>query len=164
MNLVPIRHHMIYGSTIFAKPNIFIHSIKINAQNDIKFITVPLPNISVSSIYKPPNASFIPSNLKSECLLPHNRNIVIGDFNSHSSSWGYTESNGNSEAVENWTQREDMVLIHNNKLPSSSNSGRWKKEYNNNLILASESISQPYTTNMEDPHSKHTTHAYNLPD
>jgi len=103
MKLVAIRHLMIYGSDIFAKPNTYIHPVAhINAQNDIEFITAHLPNISVSSIYKPPNTPFIAPNLKSECGLQHNRNRVIGDFSSHISSWGYTESNNESEAVENW--------------------------------------------------------------
>lgn len=75
----------------------------------------------------------------------------MGDFNSHSSSWGYTETNHNGEAVEIWAQGEDMALIHDNKLPPSFNSGCWKKGYNPDLIFVSESISQLCTKKMGDP-------------
>ncbi|KAE9522120.1 hypothetical protein AGLY_017464, partial [Aphis glycines] len=72
---------------------------------------------------------------KSEDSLQHKPNIVIGDYNSHSSSWAYKETNDDGEAVEIWAQGEDMVLIHDNKLPPSFNSGRWKKGYNLDLIF-----------------------------
>lgn len=151
MKLAAIRHHRKHGSAIFTKPNMTIQSVKIYEQNDIEFITVHLPNISVSSIYKPPNSPFIAPSLKSEDSLQHKPNIVIGDFNSHSSSWGYTETNDDGEAVEIWAQGEDMVLIHNNKLPPSFNSDRWKKGYNPDLIFVSDSISQLCTKKMGDP-------------
>lgn len=43
-----------------------------------------------------------------------------------------------------------MILIHNNKLPSSFNSGRWKKGHNPYLIFSSEFISQLCTKKMKD--------------
>jgi hypothetical protein len=128
-----------------------IQSVKIYEQNDIKFITVHLPNVSVSSIYKPPNFPFVGPNLKSEDSLQHKPNIVIGDFNSYSKIWGYTETNDDGEAVEIWAQGEDMVLIHDNKLLPSFNSGCWKKGYNPDLIFVSDSISQLCTKKMGDP-------------
>ncbi|KAL4100995.1 hypothetical protein QTP88_021016 [Uroleucon formosanum] len=151
MKLAAIRHHRKHGSAIFTKPNMIIQSVKIYEQNNIEFITVYLPNISVSSIYKRPNSPFIAPSLKSEDSLQHKPNIVIGDFNSHSSSWGYKETNNDGEAVEIWAQGEDMVLIHDSKLPPSFNSGRWKKGYNPDLIFVSDSISQLCTKKMGDP-------------
>lgn len=74
----------------------------------------------------------------------------MGNFNSHSSSWGYRKTNDDGEAVEIWAQGEDMELIHDNKLSPSFNSGRWKKGYNPDLIFVSESISQLCTKKMGD--------------
>jgi len=44
----------------------FMYFSYVISLNDIEFITVHLPNISVASIYKPPNSPFIASSLKSE--------------------------------------------------------------------------------------------------
>lgn len=68
MKLAAIRHHRKHGSAIFTKPNMIIQSVKIYEQNDIEFITVHLPNISVSSIYKPPNSPFIAPSLKKKTV------------------------------------------------------------------------------------------------
>ena len=51
--------------------------------------------------------------------LPH---IVIGDFNSHITSWGYDTTYNNGEAVEQWADSSDLTLIHYAKLPKSINS------------------------------------------
>ena len=75
------------------------------------------------SLYKPPNDQFVLSALGHRDL-PH---IVIGDFNSHSTSWGYDTTYNNGEAVEQGADLCDLTLLHDAKLPKSFNSARWKK-------------------------------------
>ena len=53
--------------------------------------------------------------------------IVIGDFNSHSTLWGYSTTNRDGEYVEQWADSNNMSFIHNAKLPKSFNSAIWKK-------------------------------------
>ena len=39
-------------------------------------------------------------------IKPH---IVIGDFNSHSNLWGYTTTDSDGEAVEQWADSKQIV-------------------------------------------------------
>ena len=86
--------------------------------------------------------------------LPH---IVIGDFNSHSTTWGYTNTDNKGEAVEQWADSCNFTLIHDAKLLKSFNSAKWKKGYNTDLIFASESIANMYKKSVMDP-IPHTQH------
>ena len=95
-----------------------------------------MPGVVVHSVYKPPNDQFeLP--VLGHRNLPH---IVIGDFNSHSTTWGYNTTDDNGEAVEEWADSCDFTLIHDAKLPKSFNSAAWKKGYNPDLIFVSECI------------------------
>ena len=67
-----------------------------------------MPGVVVHSVYKPPNDQFELSALGHR-NLPH---IVIGDFNSHSTTWGYNTTDDNEEAVEEWADSCDFTLIH----------------------------------------------------
>ena len=72
------------------------------------------------SMYKPPNNQFeLPSLGHRD--LPH---IVIGDLNSHSTSWGYDTTDNNREVVEQCADSCDLTLIHDVKLSKSFNSAR----------------------------------------
>ena len=91
----------------------------------------------VTSVYKPPpvDLSFPPTSSQ------HNKpQIVIGDFNSHSTQWGYKEINKDGAAVEEWIDNNQRTLIHDPKLPSSFMSARWKRGYNPDLAMVSSNI------------------------
>ena len=129
-----------YGSAIFIKPELVITSAFSSRMNDTEIITVELGKCTITSIYKPPNKPFdfkSPSNFYNQDIR-----FVLGDFNSHSSNWGYTLTDENGKKVEEWAESEGLSLIHDPKLPCSFNSGRWKRGYNPHLIFASERISQ----------------------
>ena len=59
-----------------------------------------MPGVIIHSVYKPPNEKFVLPAL-GHGNLPH---IVIGDFNSHSTTWGYTNTDDNGEAVGRFVQ------------------------------------------------------------
>ena len=86
--------------------------------------------------------------------VPH---IVIGDFNSHSTSWGYDTPDNHGKAVEQWADSCGLTLIHDARLPKSLNSARWKKGYNPNLTFAPESIANMCKKSIMDP-IPHTQH------
>ena len=102
----------------------------------MELISIEMAEIVVHSVYKPPNEKFVLPAL-GHGNLPH---IVIGDFNSHSTTWGYTNTDDNGEAAEQWADSCNLTLIHNAKLSKSFNSARWKRGYNPDLIFVSESI------------------------
>ena len=64
--------------------------------------------LSIYNLYSPPPKTPSLRNIK-----PHGeRWIIVGDFNSHSSSWGYPDLDSTGEEVEDWIITNQMVLIN----------------------------------------------------
>ena len=124
-----------------------MNSISVCEEENVEFITVELPGVVVHSLYKPPSEPFLLPPL-GQRIKPH---IVIGDFNSHSTLWGYTTTDSDGEAVEQWADSNRLSLIHNAKLPKSFNSAIWKKGYNPDLIFVSSNISDMCEKSVLDP-------------
>ena len=82
------RPHEKYGSAIYVKPDLVITSMTEN--NDIEILTVNIGSITITSVYKSPTRQFPFDNPDS--LNYNNTNVVIGDFNSHSTTWGYNNT------------------------------------------------------------------------
>lgn len=155
MKLVLERPHPKYGSAIFTKPNLNIVSVDKTEDNNVEILTIELDKCAITSIYKPPNVDFQfkePNNFRR-----NKHHILIGDFNCHSSNWGYTNTDKNGEALENWIDQNDFKLIHDPKLPCSFNSGRWRRGTNPDNIFVSTSLQQQCHKIVEDniPHSQH---------
>ena len=71
-----------------------------------------LPGVVVDSLYKPPPEPFLIHPL-GQRIKPR---IVIGDFNSHSTLWGYTTTDSDGEAVEQWADSNRLLLKKNQKV------------------------------------------------
>jgi len=99
-------------------------------------------------VYKPPGNPFIFQNPTNY----HNKDtkIIIGDSN-HNTSWGYAETDDDGEKLENWTVHNNLKLIHDPKLLTSFNSGRWKRDYNPDNIFVSERIAKQAIKKIEEP-------------
>jgi len=54
MQIVLEIPHKKYKSTILAKPNLVIKSVRYIQVNNIEIITIELTNCSITSVYKPP--------------------------------------------------------------------------------------------------------------
>ena len=78
---------MPYGSAIYVKPDLVITSTPMTENNDIEILTVNIGSVTIPSVYKPPTRQFQFDNPDS--LDYNNTNVVIDDFNSHSTTWGY---------------------------------------------------------------------------
>jgi len=89
-----------YGSAIFVRDKLNVKSVHITNEDNKEIITVDLGNITISSIYKPPNTLF--KFIESPNFRNQNTRIIIGDLNSHSLSWGYADTNEDGELVEKW--------------------------------------------------------------
>ena len=135
-NDIAVRPHFKYDSDILIRSDLKVKGVSVWEQDNVELISIEMPGVVVHSVYKPANEKFALSALGNR-KLPH---IVIGDFNSHSTTWGYTTTYDNGEAVEQWAYSCNLTLIHNAKLPKSFNSERWKRGYNPDLIFVSESI------------------------
>ena len=124
-------------------------SIYVTAANHVEVITAELPDLVVHSVYKPPIEQFV-LPLLGHRSLPQ---IVIGDFSSYNTIWGYDVTDNNGEAVVQWAESNSLTPLHDAKLHNFFNSARWKKGYNPDLIFASSSIDNMCVNPI--PHTQH---------
>ena len=148
MLLVVERPHNKYGSAILIQNDLKVNKIYERVQGTVEIITIVMPGVVVHSVYKPPNDPFVLPALGHR-NLPY---IVIDDFNSHSTTWGYTSTYNEEEAVEQWPDSCDFTLLHYTKLPKSFNSARWKKRYNPDLIASQTCVRSRSWTIYTTPH------------
>jgi len=148
MRLAAIRPHKKYGSAIFTKPSIDIIFSEMIEVNVIEVISIDLGKCTVISVYKPPNSPF--KFHKPKNFAARNVRIILEDFNCHSTSWVYNETNDDGHSMVAWAVSKGLNLI-GHKLPPSFNSGRWKCGYNPDLIFLSEAISIQCFKKMCEP-------------
>ena len=127
MTLVAERLHHKYGSAIFIRDDLKVISIAATAVNHVEMITTKIPDVVVQFVLIPLGHRILPL-------------IVIGDFISHNTIWGYDDTDNNGESVLHWAESNCLTLIHDAKLLISFNSARWKKGYNPDPIFTSSSI------------------------
>ena len=49
--------------------------------------------------------------------LPRENCLTVGDFNSHSTSWGYEERHRRGDEVEDWQIKNNLLLLHDPEDP-----------------------------------------------
>ena len=141
--------HARYESTIFVKAGSAVECSSVSEVDNIEVLSVELSNAVIPSVYKPPKVdSKFP-----HCIpqVPGKPQIIIGDFNSHSTQWGYKDSNKDGDLVEDWMDSNQLSLIHDPKLPSSFNSAHWKSGYNPDLAIVSSNITDLCQKIVTDP-------------
>ena len=155
MKLVVERPHEKYGSAIFNKRDTIIDKTSLSDKDNVEILTVSLGKLSVTSMYKLLRSTF--SFPEPETFNYQQVNVIIGDFNSHSTSWDYNNSNNDGILLEEWAESHQLHLVHDAKLPPSINSCRWRRGYNPDLLFTSERISALSKKNVLDPipHSQH---------
>ena len=74
--------------------------------------------------------------------------------------WGYRDDDENDLFLEEWISTNNLHLAHDSKLPSTFNSGRWKRGYNPDLACVSQSIRDICHWRVCDyiPRSQHRPH------
>ena len=153
MTLVAEQPHIKYGSAILIRSDLKVKGVSVWEQDNVELIPIDMHGVVVHSMYKPPNEKCVLPAL-GYGNLPH---IVIGDFNSHSTTWGYTTMDHNGQSVEQWADSCNLTLINNANLSTSCNSARWKKGYNPDLIFVSECIVNMCGKSVMEsiPHTQH---------
>ena len=134
MDLAIERPHSQYGSAIFVTSGTIVNTTSLTDINNIEILRIDLNGISVTSVYNPPVERF--SFHQPLTAVGDQQQVIIGDFNSHSSTWGYAPTNTDGELVKDWAENRRLSLIHDPKLPSSFNSSRWRRGYNPDIIFA----------------------------
>ena len=72
--------------------------------------------------------------------IPSEKCIVLGDFNSHSPSWGYSDLNARGEELENWQTETGLLLIYEEESPDTFFSRAWKTTSNPDLTFVTSDI------------------------
>ena len=81
------RPHTLYGSAIFVTSGTIVNATSLTEVNNIEILRVDLRGISVTSVYKPLGERF--SFHQPLTAAGDQHHVIIGDFNSHSSTRGY---------------------------------------------------------------------------
>ena len=107
---------------------------------DMEYITVKLilpdRNLTICNLYSPPNSAI---NLH---ILQANSEdwMIVGDFNSHSPSWGYPSLYAKGEEVEHWIDSNCLVLINTPTNPPTFYSRVWKTTSTPDIAIATDNI------------------------
>jgi len=147
-----ISHHPspIHGSAIYIRDPSTTMNFCDLSENGLEILQIELEKLTVTSVYKPPAAPFAwpgNQNLRARNKPP----LVIGDFNSHNTIWGYNHNNKGGEEVELWALNQDLTLLHDAKQKPSFLSGRWRRGYNPDLAFVTSRHSNNFEKSVLDP-------------
>ena len=67
--------------------------------------------------------------------IPNENCLVVGDFNSHSTSWVYKENNNRGDEIEDWQTKSNMILLNKVDDPPTYYSRRWMTTSTPNLAF-----------------------------
>lgn len=99
-------------------------------------ILLPEGDMLVTNIYSPPST---PLNL--ECIqLTKTKHLIVGDFNSHSPSWGYSTMDPRGEEVEDWMAENQLILINKPDDDATFFSRAWKTISSPDIAMATDDI------------------------
>ena len=128
------------GVLTLVKTSIPSTEVQRSEKADTEYITVKLilpdRNLTICNLYSPPNKAI---NL--QILQPNSEDwMIVGDFNSHSPSWGYPSINAKGEEVEHWIVSNRLVLINTPTDPPTFYSRVWKTTSTPDIAIATDNI------------------------
>ena len=90
MHLIIYHGHLKHGSAIYAREKSTILASQDLSEQGMEILRVETSQMTITSVYKPP-----PTPFSWPQTTDHNNkpNIIIGDFNSHNTIWGYNSTN-----------------------------------------------------------------------
>ncbi len=131
-----IIHHPspVHGSAIYVRDKSVNKTSTDLSDGGLEILQVDTEHLNITSVYKP---RAIPFTWPHTCHNTSKASLYIGDFNRHSTTWGYNETNSDGEAVEAWAATKDLRLLHDAKDPTSFQSTRWRRGYNPDVVFIS---------------------------
>lgn len=126
--MISALHHEKFGLATYVK-NDLLPSVQLMPPINSFSTGIKINEFSIINVYKPPSEEFS-SNVLPSFDKP---TIVIGDFNSHNTLWGYSNNDTDGENVVNWMTREDFSLLYDATDPKTFRSARWRRSYTPDL-------------------------------
>ncbi|KAK3802135.1 hypothetical protein RRG08_050021 [Elysia crispata] len=77
--------------------------------------------------------------------------VVLGDFNSRSTSWGYDDTDTRGDEVEDWQIDNNMILLNMPEDTPTFYSRRWMTTSTPDLTFATDDLSPKLTRTVLDP-------------
>ena len=94
--------------------------------------------LSIYNLYSPP-----PKTLHLHAVQPEEeRSIIMGDFNSHSPSWGYPDLDPKGDEVEDWIITNQMVLINRPDKPHTYYTRAWRTTSCPDIAIATDDVAK----------------------
>ncbi len=102
-----------------------------SSKSSVEWVAIHIEGVTVVNVYKPP-ASHLQVDSFPVFDTPC---IYAGDFNCHSTTWGYSTTNPDGDALEYWASMAGLQLLFDPKQPASFLSGRWNTKSNPDLAF-----------------------------
>ena len=131
------------GVITLVKNDIPSTDINISPSSDTEFLgtklLLPEGNISLFNCYCPPDRKL---DLDRMQLSNDEENIIVGDMNSHSQSWGYPDLNTRGEEIEEWQGENRLILLNKPDDKPSFYSRTWLTSTTPDIAFATNNISK----------------------
>ena len=122
----------VHGIATFVHSSAKWHDVASSAHDDeIEWTTTEVEGVTITNVYKPPGTRL---NVDSLPRTPPPC-IYAGDFNCHSTTWGYRNTNPDGTILEDWASASNLALLHDPKQPDSFCSARWGTTTNPDLAF-----------------------------
>ena len=143
----------IHGIATFVRNSARWKAIATSPPNSaVEWAATQIEGVSITNVYKPPTARLLVDTIPAfdaPC-------IYAGDFNCRSTTWGYTSTNPDGDALEDWASASGVQLLFDPKQPDSFHSGRWNTTSNPDLAFANLKGPSPHRTILDPfPRSQH---------
>jgi hypothetical protein len=113
-----------------------IHGVKITVDSTV---------LTILNLYCPPDKELSLQTLD----IPEENCLAIGDFNSHSTCWGYEETDRRGEEIEDWQIDSKMILLNDPEDPPTFFSRRWMSSTTPDLAFATDDLSKKATRGVQ---------------
>lgn len=133
-NLLSAVNHPVYGVATYARDGLSGTQVLDGGSQDGVFsITIKANDLTITNVYKPPQ-EFWPGIVLDNQSHPA---IYLGDFNSHHTAWGYSETDVNGESLVTWAEANNVILKYDAKMPGTFHSARWRSDTTPDLCFVS---------------------------
>ena len=121
-----------------------------SSNGQLEFITISLmlqgEQLLITNCYSPPTARLDLHTIH----LSQENHLIMGDFNGHSPSWGYSSFDNRGEMIEDWLIDNQLILINTPEDKASYYSRAWKTTSTPDLAMATEDIQKLTTRVVND--------------
>lgn len=120
--IVDVTYNDQYGTAPYVRNSLKWNSVSSTEEDNIFVTYVTIGDLKIANIYKSPNLNW---TLPPFLSIQH-ATVIMGDFNSRHTLWGFNESYKNREDLLTWFEAEDLALIHDAKQRGTFHSaGAW---------------------------------------